>query len=172
MRAPRWFAALAFTVVACGQTAPLDEKPRPAPDLVLEKVDGSGTLSLADQKGTVVLVDLWATWCAPCLAELPHLQKLADSYDPNEFLMLGIVLESGEREDIQEFIQEQGITYPNLLGEDGTKESFGPFLGYPTKYLIGKDGYIVKRYFGAVGDRLSEDLEKFVRTGSLEPTTD
>jgi thiol-disulfide isomerase/thioredoxin len=123
---------VAFTVVACAQTAPVDQKPRPAPDLNLERVDGSGTLSLAEQKGTVVLVDLWATWCAPCLAELPHLQKLADSYDPNEFLMLGIVLESGEPEDIQEFIREQGITYPNLLGEDGTKEAFGPFLGYPT----------------------------------------
>jgi hypothetical protein len=84
--------------------------------------------------------------------------------------MLGIVLESGDQKEIREFIREQGISYTQLLGEDGTKESFGPFLGYPTKYLIGKDGYIVKKYFGVVGDRLSEDLERFMRTGSLQPT--
>jgi len=100
---------------------------------------------------------------------LPHLQKLADSYDPKEFLMIGIVLESGGREEIQEFIRKQGISYPNLMGEDGTKEAFGSFLGYPTKYLIDKDGVIVKKYFGVVGDRLSEDLELFLRTGALAP---
>lgn len=116
----------------------------------------------------MVLVDLWATWCAPCLAELPHLQQLADSYDPEEFVMLGIVLESGDREEIHKFIGEQGISYTNLMGEDGTKESFGPFLGYPTKYLISKDGTIVKKYFGIVGDGLIDDIERFVRTGALE----
>ena len=170
MRALSWLAAVGLVAVTCQscQSPPVDEKPRPAPALVLERLNDTGTLSLADHKGAVVLVDLWATWCAPCLAELPHLQELADSFDPNEFLMLGIVLESGDRKDIEEFIREQGVTYPNLLGEEGTKEAFGPFLGYPTKYLIGKDGYIVKKYFGAVGDRLSEDVERFVRTGSLE----
>jgi thiol-disulfide isomerase/thioredoxin len=125
---------------------------------------------LADQKGTVVLVDLWATWCAPCLAELPHLQRLADSFDPKEFLMLGIVLESGDREEIDKFIREQDISYTNLMGEEGTKESFGPFLGYPTKYLISKDGMIVKKYFGMVGESLGEDVRELVRTGSFGST--
>ena len=175
MRAPSWLVASGLAAVACltGQAcqAPQsDDKPRPAPDIVLEKLNNTGTLSLADHRGAVVLVDLWATWCAPCLAELPHLQALADSFDPTEFLMLGIVLESGDRQDIEEFLREQGVTYPNLLGEDGTKEAFGPFLGYPTKYLINKEGFIIKKYFGLVGDRLGEDVERFVRTGSLEPS--
>lgn len=167
-----FFSILVISILltlACGTlSAPPDEEKKPAPDLLLEKVDGSGTFSLADQKGKVVLVDLWATWCAPCLSELPHLQKLAESYDPNEFLMVGIVLESGDREDIQDFIMQRNIGYMNLLGEDGTKESFGPFLGYPTKYLIDKDGMVVKRYFGVVGDRLREDVQRLIRTGSLE----
>jgi len=163
MKGAIYSAAVAFTVSACGASAPVDETPKPAPELVLEKIDGSGKLSLADHKGAVVLVDLWATWCAPCLAELPHLQQLADSYDPEEFVMLGIVLESGEREEIDEFIREQGVSYPNLMGEEGTKESFGPFLGYPTKYLISKDGTIVKKYFGIVGEGLSEDIQQFAQ---------
>ena len=169
MRPLSWSAAAALTVFACGPPTPVDAERRPVPDLALQRVDGNGQFALADHKGTVLLVDLWATWCGPCLAELPHLQKLADSYDSKEFLMIGIVLESGGREEIQEFIRKQGISYPNLMGEDGTKEAFGSFLGYPTKYLIDKDGVIVKKYFGVVGDRLREDLELFLRTGALAP---
>ena len=165
-------ASLVLATGACGGTLPANQAPTPAPELVLNRVDGGGQVSLTDQRGAVVLVDLWATWCAPCLAELPHLQRLADSYEPDEFVMLGIVLESGEREDVHEFLQEQDISYPNVMGEDGTKESFGPFLGYPTKYLISEDGMIIKKYFGIVGESLSEDVERFIRTGSLEPSAE
>ena len=55
-----------------------------------------------------------------------------------------------------------------VLGEEGTKESFGPFLGYPTKYLIDRDGRVVKRYFGMVGSELTADVEKLIQTGSLD----
>jgi len=138
-----------------------------APELVLSKVDGSGTLSLAEQRGKVVLVDLWATWCAPCISELPHLQEMAEGFSPDDFLMLGIVLESGDREDVQEFIGEKGIHYAQVMGEDGTKESFGPFLGYPTKYLIDREGRVVKRYFGVIGDQLKADIQTLIETGAL-----
>jgi thiol-disulfide isomerase/thioredoxin len=141
---------------------------KPAPDLVLTRVDGSGTLALAEQKGKVVLVDLWATWCGPCIKELPHLQTLAEKFGPEDFLMLGVVLESGETEEVQAFIAEKQIRYPQVLGEEGTKESFGPFLGYPTKYLIDREGRVVKRYFGMIGDELADDVEKLIETGSLD----
>ena len=81
--------------------------------------------------------------------------------------MVGIVLESGDREEIDEFIAKQSIKYTNLLGHEGSKEAFGPFLGYPTKYLIDKDGYVVKKYFGVVGDQVKTDVEQLVRTGAL-----
>jgi thiol-disulfide isomerase/thioredoxin len=142
-----------------------------APDLILTRVDGSGTLALAEQKGKVVLVDLWATWCAPCIKELPHLQALSERFGPEDFLMLGVVLESGEPEEVQAFIAEKQIRYPQVLGEEGTKESFGPFLGYPTKYLIDREGRVVKRYFGMIGDELADDVEKLVQTGSLDEPT-
>jgi hypothetical protein len=97
------------------------------------------------------------------------LQKLSESYDPDEFTMVGIVLESGERAEILDFIDEKSITYPNLLGDDDSKESFGPFLGFPTKYLIDREGFVIKRYMGPGGDQLSRDVEMLVRTGTLEP---
>ena len=146
---------------------------KPAPDLLLTRVDGSGTVSLAENEGKVVLVDLWATWCGPCIKELPHLQSLSEKFAPEDFLMLGVVLESGDPQEIQAFIAEKEIRYPQVLGEEGTKESFGPFLGYPTKYLIDREGRVVKRYFGMMGDELAADVEKLIQTGRLDgPSAD
>ena len=142
-----------------------------APDLVLSKVDGSGQFALSKQKGKVVLVDLWATWCLPCIEELPYLQEISDRFNPEDFLMLGIVLESGNREEVLDFILEKQIRYTTLLGEEDTSEAFGPFVGYPTKYLIDKNGIVLKRYFGIVGKVLMNDVETLLDTGSLTKVT-
>ncbi len=177
MKSPAGAALLvAFLALSCkapegGAANAGDAKDlKPAPDLVLDKVDGSGTLSLAEQRGKVVLVDLWATWCAPCIKELPHLQALSEKFGPSDFLMLGVVLESGDPEEIQAFVAEKAIRYPQVLGVEGTKESFGPFLGYPTKYLIDRDGRVVKRYFGMIGDELADDVETLIQKGRLDET--
>ena len=169
----QFLAALSISLVAFsfGCNSPIEtaggEVIKLAPPLILEKLDGSGTLSLSEQKGKVVLVDLWATWCAPCIVEMPHLQTLSENYAPEDFVMLGIVLDSGSPEEINDFLAEQDINYTQLHGQDGTKESFGPFLGYPTKYLIDRENYIVKQYFGVIGDGLSADVESLVQTGML-----
>ena len=140
-----------------------------APDLTLPLVDGDGEVSLRGAgAGKVVLVDLWATWCVPCVAELPHLQELSEELPEEDFLMLGILLESGDAEDVAPFIADKGLTYPNVMGSDEARDSFGPFLGYPTKYLIDRDGNLVKRYLGAVGDILNEEIGKLIETGSLD----
>lgn len=144
-----------------------DDAPKPAPDLVLDRIDGSGSISLAEQRGRVVLVDLWATWCVPCIAELPHLQAMADELGAEDFLMLGVVLESGTVEEIRAFVEDKQISYPMVLGEEDSKESFGPFYGYPTKYLIDREGMVVKRYFGIVGDELADDVETLIATGEV-----
>ena len=139
-----------------------------APDLTLPRIGEEGRVSLrADGEGKVVLVDLWATWCVPCVAELPHLQELSESLAAEDFLMLGIVLESGDAEEVVPYLAEHGLTYPNVMGSDEARDAFGPFLGYPTKYLIDRDGRLVKRYFGAVGDILNEEIGQLVETGAL-----
>jgi thiol-disulfide isomerase/thioredoxin len=143
-----------------------------APDLVLDNVDGSGTISLAQQRSKVVLVDLWATWCVPCIAELPHLQALSEELPDDDFLMLGIVLESGEREEIVDFLAKKEITYTQVIGDNDTADAFGPFLGYPTKYLIDRNGLVVKRYFGIVGEELADDVRTLITTGVLEDSAD
>lgn len=174
MRSPTTvlLAVALLTAVGCSEPQPgreSESKPEnAAPDLVLSNLDGSGMVSLAEQEGKVVLVDLWATWCVPCIAELPHLQKMSDELSPDDFMMLGIVLESGEREEIVQFLADKEVTYTQVMGEDDTGEAFGPFLGYPTKYLIDRDGLVVKRYFGIIGDELREDVETLMETGVVE----
>lgn len=139
-----------------------------APDLILPRVEGDGQVSLqGDGAGKVVLVDLWATWCVPCVAELPHLQELSETLSADDFLMVGILLESGSAEDVAPFVAEKGLTYPNVMGSDEARDAFGPFLGYPTKYLIDRDGKLVKRYLGAVGEILNEEIGQLLETGSL-----
>ncbi len=138
------------------------------PALVLPHADGSGELDLlAATEGKVALVDLWATWCVPCVAELPHLQELSEDLPEEDFLMLGIVLDSGDAEGVNEFIAERDISYPNVMGENEDRDAFGPFLGYPTKYLIDRDGKLVKRYFGAVGEILDHEIGQLLETGAL-----
>ena len=161
--------ARATAVLALALAAASGCKPEnAAPELVLDNVDGSGTVSLSEQQGKVVLVDLWATWCAPCIAELPHLQAMSDELAPDDFMMLGIVLESGEREAVVDFLAENEITHTQVMGEEETGEAFGPFLGYPMKYLINRDGRVVKRYFGIIGEELRDDVETLMETGVLE----
>lgn len=139
------------------------------PELILPHVDGSGEMDLrAATEGKVTLVDLWATWCVPCVAELPHLQQLSDDLPAEDFLMLGIVLESGGAEGVAEFIADRDLRYPNVMGSDEARDAFGPFLGYPTKYLIDKDGKLVKRYFGAVGEILDHEIGQLLATGTID----
>ena len=166
MQAPATVVLALALVAASGCNAPTPDE-NLAPELVLNNVDGSGTISLAEQQGKVVLVDLWATWCVPCIAELPHLQAMSEEIAPDDFLMLGIVLESGEREEVVDFLAEQEVTYTQVMGEEDTGEAFGPFLGYPTKYLIDRDGLVVKRYFGIIGEELRADVETLIETGAL-----
>jgi thiol-disulfide isomerase/thioredoxin len=175
MSGRRTFVVLALVpiLLALGCQEPVSESEssepgqQAAPSLVLSKIDGSGTVSLAEKRGKVILVDLWATWCVPCIAELPHLQEMSDSFAEDDFLMLGIVLESGEREEVLEFVAERNVTYTQVMGEENTSEAFGPFLGYPTKYLIDRGGNVVKRYFGIVGKELSEDVQTLIENGVL-----
>ena len=173
---PALLAVVALSLSACAPQSQTEPQPEPqpepraenaAPPLVLDTLDGSGTMALEEQEGKVVLVDLWATWCVPCIQELPHLQKLSETFGEDDFLMLGIVLESGERDEVVEFMADKDVTYPQVMGVEGTSEAFGPFLGYPTKYLIDRSGLVVKRYFGIVGEQLEVDVSTLIRTGAL-----
>lgn len=115
-----------------------------APDFTLSDLEGH-EFSLASTGGQVLLIDFWATWCAPCREELPMLQHLSDTYGEQGFTVLGI---SDEDADVlREFVEKEGISYRNLVDPGDVSEQY-MVLGLPTGFLIDRDGKIVERYTG------------------------
>ena len=113
-------------------------------------------------KGHVVLLDFWATWCAPCIAAFPTLNRLENDLGGKGLRVVGIALNSGTSEDIAEVIGERAIEYPILLGDAGIEKKFD-VLGYPTYFLIDRDGEVLDVYVGEVADlyeRVGKELSK------------
>jgi len=164
--------AMAFAVVVallgCGSRRPgsnSDTKaaqPKgPAPDFELENVAG-GKIKAADLKGKVSVIDFWATWCEPCIAEIPKFNQLHDQY-PN-VQIIGITVMS-PREDIKPKVQEVGMKYTVLVGNDEVADGFGGLIGFPTTFVVTKDWKIYKKYLGALPnkqDRIRQDIEKLL----------
>lgn len=131
-----------------------------APAIRLPDLSGR-EVSLAGLRGKVVALNFWASWCAPCRAEIPDLVQVYAAHRGGCFEMLGVAEESGSREDIAESAQRFGITYPVLLDLQGAAGDAFRIPGYPRTYLIDHQGRIRKTFAGAV-DR--EELE-----GALRP---
>lgn len=117
-----------------------------APDFSAKLINGS-IVSLRSLRGKVVLLNFWATWCAPCKSEMPTLQTLEDRYKVLGFVVLAI----DNREDastIAPFLQTRALTFNVALDPNGTVNDRYTVRQYPTSYLIGRDGSILARQFG------------------------
>jgi thiol-disulfide isomerase/thioredoxin len=113
-----------------------------APDFVLKTPDGK-EVSLAGLKGKVVLLDFWATWCGPCKAAMPSIQKLHEKYDGKQVAILGVnTWERGAPDLAAKYMEKNSLTYGLLLKGDDLAKAYG-ISGIPTLVLIGPDGKII-----------------------------
>ena len=154
----RWSVVAAAALFwACTPSAPAGA-PEAAAALSGKTLDGK-TVSLADHKGKVVLVDFWATWCDPCKAEIPELVKLQATLGPKGFVILGVSMDE-EPELVAPFAKRAGINYPVLLNGGETPPKGWVVPGLPTAYLIGRDGTVLSRQFGSKSvDKLGLEVE-------------
>jgi thiol-disulfide isomerase/thioredoxin len=130
-----------------------------APDFKLQDLNGK-TIRLSDFKGKPVLLDFWATWCPPCRASIPGIEKLYKKYSGKGLVVLSISLDQGEWDSVKSFSTEQGITYPVLKGTEDVASQF-QVRTIPMLVIINKQGKTVKRYLG-MGD--DNELEMDIKS--------
>ena len=115
-----------------------------------ETVDLQGhKLRSADLRNKLVLIDFWATWCAPCRTEMPGYQKLLDRYRSQGLVVIGFKADvMMDTEDPVSFLREVGVTYPIAVGSEQIRNKFGGLKGLPTTYLYDREGILKYKVIG------------------------
>ena len=117
-----------------------------AVDFTLYTLEGE-EVSLFDYKGKLVFLNFWATWCPPCRAEMPSMERISNQLPADSFIILAVNVNE-PKEEVQAFIAENGYTFPVLLDSDGRISSVYQVQGIPTTWLIGPDGDVLGRLVG------------------------
>ncbi len=163
MRPSRVYAATALAALGLIGTAwVMRDNFRPvgpgveAPDFAYENLEGQ-PVRLSDLRGEVVLINLWATWCTPCLTEMPSMQRLYEELDgePFEILAVNVDAELGMPDwagrpggDVAAFVEELGLTFPILRNPSGDIQGAYQTTGLPESFLVGPDGVIRRKVAG------------------------
>ncbi len=154
-------AAIVWTVISrvpSAVGAPLSSSPSPregflAPDFTLDTLEGE-KVTLSGLRGKIVVVNFWATWCLPCRAETPALEKTYEQYKDSGVVILGVNLtDQDSLRDVESFVQEFELTYPIPLDRDGGVGFLYQIQGLPTTFFINREG-IIRTV--AVGGPMSE----------------
>ncbi|MCI9367359.1 MAG: TlpA family protein disulfide reductase [Oscillospiraceae bacterium] len=171
-------ALLALTLAACGAPAVPSQNGSdapeesfapgviavgaPAPDFTADLLDGT-SFQLSEQKDKAVLINFWATWCGPCVGELPAFTRLIETYGDKIALL---AVNCGENEKtVTDFLERNGYTFPVALDLEGEISSLYPSDGIPYTLIIAPDGTISSIQLGASGademfDHYSAELDK------------
>jgi thiol-disulfide isomerase/thioredoxin len=140
----------------------------PESSLQIPTLEGS-TVTVDQYRGKVVLVNFWATWCAPCRTEIPWLIEFNQKYGPKGLVILGVAMDDEGNKVVQPYVQSQrfdvnghpeAMSYQILLGNTKIADKFGGILGMPTSMLYSRDGKKIKTIVGLIDhDDLSKTLD-------------
>ncbi len=143
--------ALLMGVVA-GMALTEDVRPiRPgsrAPDFRAVNLATGDTVSLRDYAGEVILLNLWATWCAPCVVEMPSMQRLHEKLGPRGLKIVAVSVDTSESDFVTRWVEERGLTFHVLHDQFGAINKDYQATGWPESFVINRDGVIVKKFWG------------------------
>lgn len=142
------FASLLLVLVtllaACGKNRGTDK----VPQLTLKDYDGV-PYTFGPDDGKVTLVVFWATWCVPCIEEIPHLKDFEENYAAQGFRVVSINIDDPEGRTAPTMMRQFEINYPVLVEEDGkAEEAYGGLRALPTSFLVGRDGRVKRKLEG------------------------
>jgi peroxiredoxin len=123
------------------------EKGVPAPNFTLPGLDGK-MVNLADYKGKVVLLNIWATWCPPCVEEMPSMEKLYQELKDESFEILAVSIDVSGAKAVLPFMKKHKLSFPALTDTKGAIKSLYQVTGVPESIIIDKDGIIVEKVIG------------------------
>ena len=164
-----WFALLLVVLVGCGAATASSSFRAAGPPVPLPR-SGSLEPTSADrfegmvvgQRGKVVVINVWASWCAPCRTEAPLLQRASESYD-SDVTFIGVDSQD-DRAAGSEFMEEFGLTYPNVFDHTGDIADRLGLRGFPTTYILGRDGRVRATVLGGISEqKLAAQLEDALR---------
>ena len=137
-----------------------------APDFELRSLDGP-IVRLTSLRGKPVVLNFWATYCAPCRVEMPWLAELDQKYRPQGVQIIGVALDDPEAEqDVAKFIAQGGVHYTILIGDSSVADTYGGVRFMPQSFFIDRDGRITKTSLGLTD---KHDLEEGLKTLLLSP---
>jgi cytochrome c biogenesis protein CcmG/thiol:disulfide interchange protein DsbE len=148
----------AASLAATAQTA--TTPPRMAPNFVLRDLHQQ-RIELRAYRGKVVLLNFWATWCGPCLVEIPQFAEWQNRYGAQHFQVLGISLDDAEA-PVQAEEQRLKLDYPIAMGNEKVEAAYGGILGLPITFLIDRKGRIRAKYQGAADLQVMEQELKLL----------
>lgn len=159
-----FFFILSVSFLGCETKA--DTKEVEAPDFTLEDLSGKN-ISLSRYKGSVVVLDFWATWCQPCRMSIPELVKLQENYRDKGFVVLGISMDSVDTKNsyISDFCEKFKVNYPILRVDEKTiRKYFGNGeLSIPTMFIVDRQGIVVDMYSGYSPGALERSLKQILK---------
>jgi cytochrome c biogenesis protein CcmG/thiol:disulfide interchange protein DsbE len=145
---------------ACSEPPPdAQREPAPAPGFSLPDLAGR-TVSLADLAGRIVVIDFWATWCAPCQYQIPVLNELHATWRDRGVEVLGVSVDAGPREAVAAYAEEHAIGYRVLLGDEALARRYGA-PGFPALAIVRPDGALDSLHVGVIrGAELGAAIER------------
>jgi peroxiredoxin len=132
-----------------------------APDFNLPDLNGE-LISLSDFKGNVVVVNIWATWCPPCVYEMPSMEKLYQKFKSENFKILAISIDLPGARTVAPFMKKHNLTFEALIDPAGTVQTAYGVSGIPQSFIIDKKGHLIKKIIGPI-DWSTPDSYQFFR---------